>query len=274
MKNKPLYFPFIAGIAIICLKIDVFSNGFSGINLRTPEEALSTHLSAIREGTGPVNIEKYEIVDKKIYTAQMAKFYPAIPKAEEGDVKFDVKEYIDGQEHMMTYLLRQINQEWRIIAFSGSFKQGEEPDFDSLDMSSNGCSRQEIVHSSHLFITQFYKDSANGMSVSRMKKYFLELDEETEYALLDNGYQVSGITLSKENLEFLMTGYRDVLKFDFQKTELFSRKIPVIGFTVSEWSMSDDPFSNEHTGESFFMLKEVGKCRWKIIQIGQPGMVP
>jgi len=138
MKYKLVYLLLAFSAILIILKLDVFSNGVPDVKKSTPEKTLNKYIDALREGNldkvlesyysdradfkfrlpGPINIEKYEIVKKKIYTAQMAESYKAIPRAKAGDVEFDVKEYIDGREEIFTYLLRQINQEWRIISHS------------------------------------------------------------------------------------------------------------------------------------------------------------
>jgi len=139
MRNKLVYLLFAFSAILIILNLDVSSNGIPEAKTSTPEETLNTYIDAIREGNldkvlesyysdradfkfhlpGPINIEKHEIVKKKIYSAQMAKRYVAIPVAQAGDVELDVKEYIDGREEIFTYLLRQINQEWKIISHSG-----------------------------------------------------------------------------------------------------------------------------------------------------------
>lgn len=136
MRNKLFYLFVIIGIFSIIIISEVFAFNNSNGTLSNPEETLNIYIDALREGnidkilecyysdrgnfkfhlTGPMQIRKYEIVKKKIYTDQMADEYRAIPKARAGDIEFDVKEYFDDREEMFTYLFRQINQEWRIIS--------------------------------------------------------------------------------------------------------------------------------------------------------------
>ena len=111
----------------------------SEVKLLTPEETLSTYINALREGNlnkvlqcyysedrdfrfylpGPIKIEKYVIIRKKIHTEKMARGYKPIPTAKAGDVEFEVIEFLQGKDEMFTYLLRKIGKEWRIISHSG-----------------------------------------------------------------------------------------------------------------------------------------------------------
>jgi hypothetical protein len=107
--------------------------------LSTPEKTLETYIGALREGNPgivhrcyysvnrdfrfhlphPIRIDGYTVTKKTIYTDKIAKKYESIPRAEVGDVELEVRESIEGQEEMFTYLLRRIDREWRIISHAG-----------------------------------------------------------------------------------------------------------------------------------------------------------
>lgn len=136
MRYRSLFLFLAFSCLLLILEAEAFANGCSKGQLSSPEETLDIYIDALREGNldkvlecyysdredfkfhlpESIKIMKYEIVKKKIYTKQMAEGYKAIPKAKAGDVEFDVREYFNGREEMFTYLLRQINQKWRIIS--------------------------------------------------------------------------------------------------------------------------------------------------------------
>ncbi|MCE5312368.1 MAG: hypothetical protein LLF86_04365 [Nitrospiraceae bacterium] len=136
MKIKSVYLVYTLCVVLFGLTIDSAANDSSNVTLSTPEATLGMYIDAVRKGDEdkvleyyysdqkdfrislpyPIDITKYKIVKKKIYTKQMADKYIAIPKAKIGDVEFYVREYINGRKWRYVYLLRQINNEWRIIS--------------------------------------------------------------------------------------------------------------------------------------------------------------
>jgi len=110
--------------------------GTSDKTLSSPEKTLDTYIRGLREGNletvlrcyysesedfnfylpHPIRIDNYTVIKKTIYTDKMAKEYQSDPKAKAGDVELEVKESVEAQEDIFTYLFRKINGEWRIIS--------------------------------------------------------------------------------------------------------------------------------------------------------------
>jgi hypothetical protein len=103
-----------------------------------PEEALDYYIEGLRAGDlnriihvthppatdyylpGPAKIVDYEIVDKRILSAEEAAKDVANPPSRAGDVALDVREVTtDNVENMFTYWFRKIGESWKLYAWSG-----------------------------------------------------------------------------------------------------------------------------------------------------------
>jgi hypothetical protein len=104
----------------------------------TPEQALDYYIEGLRAGDlnkiiqvthpprtgfylpGPARIMDYEIVDKRILSAEDAAKDVASPPSREGDVVLDVREVTtDNVENMFTYWFRKVDDSWKLYAWSG-----------------------------------------------------------------------------------------------------------------------------------------------------------
>jgi hypothetical protein len=103
-----------------------------------PEEALDYYIEGLRSGDlnsiiqvthppatefylpGPVRIVDYEVVDRRILSAEEAARDTATPPSGAGDVVLDVREVMnDNIENMFTYWFRKIGDSWKLYARSG-----------------------------------------------------------------------------------------------------------------------------------------------------------
>jgi hypothetical protein len=66
-------------------------------------------------------VESYTITKKTTYEKSHVDEWNSIgiiPPAEIGDVDLEVKEILNGEPFMFSYLLREVDGEWKIISFS------------------------------------------------------------------------------------------------------------------------------------------------------------
>jgi hypothetical protein len=104
----------------------------------TPEQALDYYIEGLRAGDlssiiqvtyppatefylpGPARIIDYEVVDRRILSAEEAARDTATPPSRAGDVVLDVREVMnDNIENMFTYWFRKIGDSWKLYAWSG-----------------------------------------------------------------------------------------------------------------------------------------------------------
>lgn len=105
----------------------------------SPEDTLKTYINAKRAGDKqtiltcfhpelkdfylpePTHTDSFAVTKKTVYGQLEAEEWNRlgiIPPAEVGDVDIDVKEISGGKSQMYSYLLRRVDGEWKIIAYS------------------------------------------------------------------------------------------------------------------------------------------------------------
>lgn len=105
----------------------------------SPEETLKTYINAARAGDkqtiltcfhpkkedfylpGPIHIDSFAITKKTVYGQPEAEEWNRlgiVPPAEAGDIDINVEEIHGGRSQMYSYLLRRVDGEWKIIAYS------------------------------------------------------------------------------------------------------------------------------------------------------------
>ena len=105
---------------------------------KTPEEALSYYINALRAGDvemiyavyysdredfkfhldRPIKIDGFEVVSKRAYNKKITAEYKASPKAHVGDVELELSRTLSGRKEMFTYLFRKIGDNWYLISHS------------------------------------------------------------------------------------------------------------------------------------------------------------
>jgi hypothetical protein len=104
----------------------------------TPEQALHHYIEGLRAGDlnritevtyppatdfylpGRARIIDYEIVDRRVLSAEEAARDTATPPSRAGDVVLDVREVMNENiENMFTYWFRKIGDSWKLYAWSG-----------------------------------------------------------------------------------------------------------------------------------------------------------
>ena len=102
--------------------------------LATPRQSLEYYLASLRRGDlegvqrvmlradnfhlpGPLPLDSFHVTRQDTLTAEQAAEFGFVPSPQEGDVVFDVREYLAGEgERMYTYHLREVDGTWRIYA--------------------------------------------------------------------------------------------------------------------------------------------------------------
>jgi len=125
-------------ITVVCIVVSasaLFAQDFA-----SPEATIETYIDALRAGDKetvltcfhpeledfylpePIPIESYVITKETVFGESEAEEWNSvgiIPRAEPGDIDFDVEEKIDGKSHMFSYLMREVDGHWKIIAHCG-----------------------------------------------------------------------------------------------------------------------------------------------------------
>lgn len=104
----------------------------------TPKDTLDTYIEALRAGdketvltcfhpeledfgmAGPIPIESYVITKETVFGESEAEEWNSagiIPRAEIGDVDLEVEEKEEGNLQMFSYLMREVDGQWKIIAY-------------------------------------------------------------------------------------------------------------------------------------------------------------
>ncbi len=146
--------------------------------------------------------------------------------------------------------------------------------FVKVDVFSQDCSGKSIETSAHRFITQYYKDLLVKREKSTIRQYYLEpLDIETLDILDRSDWAVSRKPRDEEDFEAIIQEgmLKKTEKFDFQEMKVISKKPLIIGIYVKEWNKSE-PYSIRPFDENVFILKDLGECNWKIIDVISPYM--
>ena len=122
-------------VALACLSC----SGSVRDRFASPEETLETYINAKRAGDKqtiltcfhpkledfylpePAQIDSFAVAKKTVYGQLEADEWNGlgiIPPAAVGDIDIDVEEFTGGKSQMYSYLLRRVDGEWKIIAYS------------------------------------------------------------------------------------------------------------------------------------------------------------
>lgn len=142
------------------------------------------------------------------------------------------------------------------------------------EVSANGCLKKDIKTSAQRFIARYYEDLKGG-DKSKIKQYHLERpDEESIKALTHAGRIVSHKPLDEEDLEWMVGSGKflaEILdKIEFLEVTIISKKPLIIEVDVIERYKPEAHYGPND--EVLFLLKDLGGCKWKIVDESAPGL--
>jgi len=109
-------------------------------DLSSPEATISGYIECLKKGDlsgikaryypetiqytlrGPSVIREYDITNKRTFTQKEVDNWNKVasrPRAQVGDVQMEVREIIQDSTWMFSYVLRNINDGWKLISHSG-----------------------------------------------------------------------------------------------------------------------------------------------------------